>query len=174
MNSALYPVIEHLQRLLHMHREDTPEERLEKLEHILHDYRFAQDEVIPLFAALLSVPLPDRRYPPLHLSLQQQKRKTAEALVAWLVEAAERQPLLAVWEDLHWADPSTLELLSLIILSFRQASLTSLLESVTSALQGIIRRFDLDAGGVRRVATPQTAQTPPSSQAQPRRGLGAT
>src|SRR6266571_5961423 len=58
--------------------------------------------------------------------------------------------------------------------SFRQASLTSLLESVTSALQGIIRRWDLDAGGGRRVSTPQTAQTPPSSQAQPRRGLGAT
>src|SRR2546426_2797566 len=127
MNSALYPVIEHLQRLLHMHREDTPEERLEKLEHILHDYRFAQDEVIPLFAALLSVPLPDRRYPPLHLSLQQQKRKTAEALVAWLVEAAERQPLLAVWEDLHWADPSTLELLSLIIDQSRTARMLTLL-----------------------------------------------
>src|SRR5213596_904373 len=89
--------------------------RLEKLEHILHDYRFAPDEVVPLFAALLSVPLSDGRYPPLHLSPQQQKRKTAEALVEWLVEAAERQPLLAVWEDLHWADPSTLELLGLFI-----------------------------------------------------------
>src|SRR2546426_1689045 len=127
MNSALYPVIEHLQRLLHMHREDTPEERLEKVEHILHDYRFAQDEVIPLFAALLSVPLPDRRYPPLHLSLQQQKRKTAEALVAWLVEAAERQPVLAVWEDLHWADPSTLELLGLVLDQTPTAPLYTLL-----------------------------------------------
>jgi len=56
---------------------------------------------------------------------------------------------------------------------FRRARLTSLLESVTPALQGIIRRFHLDAGGVRRVSTPQTAQTPPRSQAQPRRGLGA-
>jgi class 3 adenylate cyclase/predicted ATPase len=126
-NSALYPVIDHLQRLLHFHREDTPEEKLDKLEHSLREYRFARDEVVPLFAALLSVPLPDGRYPPLHFSPQQQKRKTAEALVAWLVEAAERQPLLAVWEDLHWADPSTLELLSLIIDQSRTARMLTLL-----------------------------------------------
>ena len=126
-NSALYPVIDHLQRLLHFHREDTPEAKLDKLEHSLREYRFARDEVMPLFAALLSVPLPDGRYPPLHLSPQQQKRKTAEALVAWLVEAAERQPLLAVWEDLHWADPSTLELLSLIIDQSRTARMLTLL-----------------------------------------------
>jgi predicted ATPase len=120
-------VIEHLQRLLHFHREDTPEAKLDKLEHSLHEYRFARDEVVPLFAALLSVPLPDGRYPPLHLSPQQQKRKTAEALVAWLAEAAERQPLLAVWEDLHWADPSTLELLSLIMDQSRTARMLTLL-----------------------------------------------
>ena len=46
-NSALYPVIEHLQRLLHFHREDTPEEKLGKLEHSLREYRFARDEVPP-------------------------------------------------------------------------------------------------------------------------------
>jgi class 3 adenylate cyclase len=126
-NSALYPVIDHLQRLLHFHREDTPEEKLDKLEHSLREYRFARDEVVPLFAALLSVTLPDGRYPPLLLSPQQQKRKTAEALVAWLIEAAERQPLLAVWEDLHWADPSTLELLSLIIDQSRTARMLTLL-----------------------------------------------
>ncbi len=81
-NSALYPVIEHLQRLLHFHREDTPKEKLDKLEHSLREYHFAGDEMLPLFAALLSVPLPDGRYPPLYLSPQQQKRKTVAALVA--------------------------------------------------------------------------------------------
>jgi len=44
-NSALYPVIDHLQRLLHFHREDTPEEKLDKLEHSLHEYRFARDDL---------------------------------------------------------------------------------------------------------------------------------
>ena len=47
----------------------------------------------------------------LTLSPQRQKQKTQEALVAWLLAEAARQPVLAVWEDLHWADPSTLELL---------------------------------------------------------------
>ena len=71
-------------------------------------------EAVPLMAALLSVPLVER-YPPLHWSPQQQKQKTQETLVAWLVAEAERQPVLAVWEDLHWADPSTLEWLGLVL-----------------------------------------------------------
>jgi class 3 adenylate cyclase/tetratricopeptide (TPR) repeat protein len=52
---------------------------------------------------------------PLDWSPQKQKQKTQEALVGWLVAEAEHQPMLAVWEDLHWADPSTLELLGLVI-----------------------------------------------------------
>ena len=61
-----------------------------------------------MLAALLSLPHP-ASYPPLTLSPQRQKQRTWEALVAWLLEEAERQPVLAIWEDLHWADPSTLE-----------------------------------------------------------------
>ncbi len=57
-NSALYPVIDHLQRLLHWHRDDTPEDKLDKLEHACATYRLALEEVVPLFAALLSLPLP--------------------------------------------------------------------------------------------------------------------
>jgi predicted ATPase len=49
------------------------------------------------------------------VSPQRQKQKTHEALVAWLLAEAVRQPVLAVWEDLHWADPSTLELLGLLL-----------------------------------------------------------
>ena len=114
-HSALYPVIEHLQRLLQFRRDDTPETKLTKLEQVLQAYSFALDEVVPLLAALLSVPLPEARYAPLHLSPQRQRQKTLEALLAWLVAEAERQPTLVVWEDLHWADPSTLEFLSLLI-----------------------------------------------------------
>src|SRR5262249_35793522 len=68
----------------------------------------------PLLAALLSLPVPER-YPPLTLSPQRQKQKTQEALVAWLLAETARQPVLVVWEDLHWADPSTLELLELLL-----------------------------------------------------------
>ncbi len=107
-NSALYPVIDHLQRFLQWQRDEAPEAKLDTLERVLRTYRLPLEEVVPLFAALLSVPLPER-YPALNLTPQRQRQKTQEALVAWLLEEAERQPVLAVWEDLHWADPSTLE-----------------------------------------------------------------
>jgi TOMM system kinase/cyclase fusion protein len=113
-NSALYPVIDHLQRFLQWQRDDAPEAKLDSLEHMLRTSRLPLQDVVPLFAALLSVPLPER-YLPLHLTPQQQRQKTQEALVAWLLEEAERQPVLAVWEDLHWADPSTLEWLSFVL-----------------------------------------------------------
>jgi class 3 adenylate cyclase len=113
-NSALYPVIDHLQRFLQWQRDDTPEAKLDTLECVLRTSRLPLGEVVPLFATLLSVPLPEH-YPVLHLTPQRQRQKTQEALVAWLLEAAEQQPILTVWEDLHWADPSTLEVLGLLL-----------------------------------------------------------
>jgi predicted ATPase len=125
-NSALYPVIDHLQRFLHWHRDDTPEVRLDKLEQALHTSHLPLAEVMPLFAALLSVPLSEH-YPPLHLTLQLRRQKTQEALVAWLLEEAERQPVLAVWEDLHWVDLSTLDVLSLVLEQVPTARMLNLL-----------------------------------------------
>jgi predicted ATPase len=113
-NSAFYPVIEHLQRVLHWHREVPPEARLAILEQALQTARLPLGEVVPLIAALLSLPVPDQ-YPPLTLSPQRQKQQTQEALMAWLLAEAGKQPVLAIWEDLHWADPSTLELLGLLL-----------------------------------------------------------
>ncbi len=65
-------------------------------------------------AALLSLPHPDGA-PPLTLSPQKQKQKTQEALVAWIIEEAEKGTVYCAWEDLHWADPSTLEVLTLFL-----------------------------------------------------------
>jgi predicted ATPase len=113
-NSALYPVIEHLQRLLHWHREATPDARLATLEQALQTASLPLAELVPLMAALLSLPVADSD-PPLTVSPQRQKQQTLEALVAWLLAEAAQQPMLAVWEDLHWADPSTLELLGLFL-----------------------------------------------------------
>jgi DNA-binding winged helix-turn-helix (wHTH) protein/class 3 adenylate cyclase len=78
-NTALYPVMTHLQRFLRLTREDTAGERLHKLEEMLQPYGFILQEVVPLLAALLSLPLPDR-YPPLTLTPQRQKQKTLEVL----------------------------------------------------------------------------------------------
>jgi class 3 adenylate cyclase/tetratricopeptide (TPR) repeat protein len=113
-NSALYPVITHVERLLDLQREDTPAAKLDKLEQGLRNYSLPLDEVVPLFASLLSVSL-DGRYATPTLTPQQQKQQTLDALVAWMLEAAEQQPVLVAWEDLHWADPSTLELLGLLL-----------------------------------------------------------
>jgi class 3 adenylate cyclase/predicted ATPase len=112
-NSALYPVIEHLQRMLQFQRDDASEEKLRKLEDSLAHYSFALKETVPLFASLLS--LPASRFPLPVLTPQQQKQQTHDALAAWLMEETERQAVLAVWEDLQWADPSTLEMLGLVI-----------------------------------------------------------
>jgi predicted ATPase len=114
-NSALHPVIEHVQRVLGWQREDSVETKLVKLEQRLVGYSFTLEESIPLLAALLSLSLPEDRYPVLTLTPARQREQTREMLVAWMLEEAERQPLLAVWEDLHWADPSTLEILGLLI-----------------------------------------------------------
>ena len=97
-NSAFYPVIEHLQRVLHWHRDAPPEETLAALEQALQASRLPLAEAVPLVAALLSLPVPER-YPPLTLSPQRQKQQTQEALVAWLLAEAQ-QPVLAIWEDL--------------------------------------------------------------------------
>ncbi|MBI3801633.1 MAG: AAA family ATPase, partial [Deltaproteobacteria bacterium] len=125
-NTAFYPVIDHLQRLLQLRREDSPAEKLDKLEQALQAYGLPVPEVVPLFAALLSLPHPEK-YPPLTLSPAKQKQKTQEALIAWLLAEAERKPVLAAWEDLHWADPSTLELHGLLLDQTPTAQILTLL-----------------------------------------------
>ena len=125
-NSALYPVIEHVQRLAGLQRHDSPEVRLDKLERLLQATRFSLNEVVPLMAALLSVPLLDR-YAPLRLTPERQRQQTLDTLVAWLLDETTRHPVLLFCEELHWADPSTLEVLSLLIEQTATARLLVLL-----------------------------------------------
>src|SRR4029434_5586444 len=104
-----------------------PDKKFEKLEQMLRQYRLAVEESVPLFAPLLSLPLQEHRYPLLNLSPQRQRQKTLEAIVAILLELAEHQPVLFIVEDLHWTDPSTLELLNLVLDQTPTASLLVLL-----------------------------------------------
>src|SRR5207253_3455088 len=95
-HSALYPVITHLERVLAWRQDETPADQLRKLEEALRPYPLPLAEVVPLLAALLSVPLPDERYPPLTLTPQRQKQKTLEALLTWLLALTEHQPVLFI------------------------------------------------------------------------------
>jgi class 3 adenylate cyclase/predicted ATPase/predicted transcriptional regulator len=126
-NTALYPLTDFFQRVLHWQPEDTPDEKLEKLAQQLHQYRLPVAETVPLFAPLLSLTLPEDRYPPLILSPQRQRQKTLESLVAILLELAERAPVLFILEDLHWTDPTTLEFLGLLMDQTTTAPLYALL-----------------------------------------------
>jgi predicted ATPase len=112
---------------LQFQAEDTPEEKLRKLEQILSQYRLPLEETVPLFAPLLSLSLPENRYPLLNLSPQRQRQKTLETIVALMQEHAEQHLLLFIVEDLHWTDPTTLELLNLVIDQTPTASLLTLL-----------------------------------------------
>ena len=89
--------------------------RLEKLEGLLSRYSMPLEETVPLMAALMSLALAEDRYPALHLTPQQLKQQTSDLLVALTLEEAELQPVLQSYEDLHWADPSTLEMIGQVI-----------------------------------------------------------
>ncbi len=125
-NSAFHPMIEYAQRLLQFVPHEAPQAKLTKLAQRLASYRFPQADTLPLLAAWLALPQPEGAAP-LTLSPRRQKQKTQEALVAWLVEEAERGPVYCVWEDLHWADPSTLEVLTLFLEQVPTARLLTLL-----------------------------------------------
>ncbi len=109
-DSALYPVVVQLERAAGFARHDPPQARLDKLEALLG----AQESDVQLLAELLSIPTGDR-WPPLDWSPQRQKEKTLEALLRRLKMLSRHQPVLAVYEDVHWIDPSSRELLDLIV-----------------------------------------------------------
>jgi len=106
--SALYPVIDLLERAAGFARDDGALEKLDKLEALIAAATRDVAGAAPLLAALLSIPIADR-YPPLELSPEKQKQRTFEALVDQLTGLAAHRPVLAVYEDVHWADPTTLE-----------------------------------------------------------------
>src|SRR2546427_13167190 len=112
---------------------------------------------MPLFAPLLSLPIPEHHYPPLNLSPQRQRQKTLETIVAILLELAEQQPVLFIIEDLHWTDPSTLELLNLVIDQTPTASLLTVLTCRPTFQPSWTHRSFLTEVSVTRLGQPQVA-----------------
>ncbi len=111
----MYPLIDLLERVvLRFDRDEPPQQKLRKLEGFVVQYGLPLAEAVFLLATLLSLPL-STDYAPLAFSPEQQKQKTLQALLTILLRIAAQQPVLFVMEDLHWIDPSTLELLTLLV-----------------------------------------------------------
>ena len=106
-DSAFYPIIGQLERAAGLARDDTPQARLDKFDRML-----AQSSTSPqdtaLLAELLSLPN-DGRYPALVLSPEQRRQRTLEALTAQMEALTRQNPVLIIFEDAHWTDPTSLE-----------------------------------------------------------------
>ena len=112
-DSALYPTIGQIERAAGFRHDDTAQAKLDKLDALL-----AQSSTSPHDAALLAemLSLPnDGRYPALELTSPERRQKTLEALVLQVAALARENPLLMIFEDAHWADPTSLELFGRII-----------------------------------------------------------
>ena len=112
-NSALFPVIDHFERVLKFERPDSAETKLEKLASWLRELGRPELDV-NLIGRLLSLPA-EARYGALSMTPQKQKEETIRALGDVIQAAASRRPMLILFEDLHWADPTTLEALEALL-----------------------------------------------------------
>src|SRR6266581_4428315 len=109
-DSALYPIIGQMQRAAGLAHDDTPQAKLDKLDAVLAKSSTSAQHAA-LFAQMLSLPN-DGRYPLLELTPQQRRQRTLEALTAQAAKLATQHPVLMIFEDAHWADPTSLELIN--------------------------------------------------------------
>jgi class 3 adenylate cyclase/predicted ATPase len=112
-NSALYPIIRQLERAARLTRIDTTQAKLDKLDALLAQTSTSRQEAA-LFAELLSL-TNDGRYPALELTPQQRRQRTLNALILQMEPLTRSYPLLMLFEDAHWADPTSLELFDRVV-----------------------------------------------------------
>ncbi|MEX0961161.1 MAG: AAA family ATPase [Burkholderiales bacterium] len=115
-NTALYPVITQIQREADFSQSDPPAVKLDKLEALLlkAGYREPATTVAPYIASLLSLPF-EGRYRPIVEGPERLKKNTLSALTGLISGLAQNGPVLAIFEDLHWSDPSTVELIGQLV-----------------------------------------------------------
>jgi predicted ATPase len=119
VDSALYPITTELEHAAHVVSNDAPSVRLEKIESLLKQEGLNLNETLPVLAALLSI-APSDGYAPPDVDPQRRKERTLSALVDRITNLAAKNPVLMIIEDLHWADPTTLEFLSRLILRLEE------------------------------------------------------
>jgi predicted ATPase len=108
-DSALYPIVSQMERAAGLKLDDTSQAKLDKLDAVLAQ-SFTPPQAAALFADLLSLPN-DGRYPALELAPQQRRQKTLEALTTQMGAFSRSKPVLMIFEDVHWIDPTSLEML---------------------------------------------------------------
>jgi predicted ATPase len=112
-DSALYPIIGQMERAAGLTHGDTTQVKLDKLVALLaHTSTSAQD--VSLLADMLSLPN-DGRYPALDMTPEQRRQKTLEALGSQMEALSRSNPVLMIFEDAHWADPTSLEVISRVV-----------------------------------------------------------
>ena len=121
-HSALHPAIDQLERALRFDKTDSSEQKLDKLEAVLINLGLSVTECAPVLALLLTILMEDR-YPALELAPEELKRRTLETIVTIIQAMCSQNPVLMVVEDMHWIDPSTQELLSLVIEQLKSSRL---------------------------------------------------
>jgi class 3 adenylate cyclase/predicted ATPase len=114
INSPFYPIIDNFERALRFGREDTAEQKLDKLEALVVGQYGRPREDLRFIAAMLSIPC-EERYGTVAMTPQKFKDETLRALIDTTEAIARRQPTVELFEDIHWADPTTLEVLDLLI-----------------------------------------------------------
>ena len=112
-DSAFYPIIGQVERAAGLAHDDTPQAKLDKLDALLAQTSTSKQDAA-LFAELLSLPN-DGRYPALDLAPQQRRQRTLEALISQLEALTQSSPVLMIFEDAHWADPSSLEVFGRVV-----------------------------------------------------------
>ena len=112
-DSAFYPIIGQMERAAGLAHDDKPQAKLDKLDAVLAQTSTSTEDAA-LFAEMLSLPN-DGRYPALELAPEQRRQRTLEALTSQLAELARQQPVLMIFEDAHWVDPTSLEVLGRIV-----------------------------------------------------------
>jgi class 3 adenylate cyclase/tetratricopeptide (TPR) repeat protein len=127
-NTALFPVVGLVREVLGLSVDDAAEKQVAKIEESLLDFEFEAAGTVPLLAALLSIPA-NGNYKPLAISPQQQKERTLKLLVDLIHRRATLAPVAVVFEDMHWADPSSLELAAMLLDATRSTHLLLLLTS---------------------------------------------
>lgn len=125
-HTGFFPAVEYFDRLFQFDQCAAAQDRLEHIAGHLDQVGLGTNENVALLAGLLNVPL-DNRYPPLALSPPRQRELTQALLLAWLRAVSKDQTTLFVVEDLHWADPSTLEWLSNLVVNYDQDRVLTLL-----------------------------------------------